>query len=434
MTATPTPTTTPAHLAHSSTAAQASQPPAPANPPSPDTQATVQVGWGDMQAAVQRGVLAPNQAHALWADWAAPGSPLRVGGQASGTGAVEAKGQEPDQLRGQQRGQMQDPIQGHSGAVTEAARFSFAHVLYYFGGMLAIGAMSLFMTYGWALLGPWGSALLGTAYFYGAWRVARHFGSRGLPVPAGNLATLAICLVPLVVWSVQKGLGLWPEGGSTEFVHYHQQINWRWLTLELATLAAAVVMLRQFRYPFMVMPVAVTLWYLSLDLCHMLMQPNGFDWQFTRDFSLVSGLFVCALAVWVDLRCRLATDPQDRQDFAFWLYLFGALMFWAGLSLRDSESELNKAMYCFINVVLVFWGAAINRRVFTVLGGMGVAIYLSYLAGKVFQDSLAFTFVLTLLGLSVVALGVWWQRNEVRIHARLAGWLPVALRPLADSR
>ena len=417
MTATPTPT----HLAHSSTVAQVAQPPAPANPPSPDTQATVQLGWGDMQAAVQRGVLAPNQAHALWADWAAPGSPLRVGGQASGTGTA-AKGQPP----GQQR--------GNSGAVTEAARFSFAHVLYYFGGMLAIGAMSLFMTYGWALLGPWGSALLGTAYFYGALRVARHFGSRGLPVPAGNLATLAICLVPLVVWSVQKGLGLWPEGGSNEFAHYHQQINWRWLTLELATLAAAVVMLRQFRYPFMVMPVAVTLWYLSLDLCHMLMQPNGFDWQFTRDFSLVSGLFVCALAVWVDLRCRLATAPQDRQDFAFWLYLFGALMFWSGLSLRESESEVNKAIYCLINVVLVFWGAAINRRVFTVLGGIGVAIYLSYLAGKVFQDSLAFTFVLTLLGLSVVALGVWWQRNEVHIHARLAGWLPVALRPLAESR
>lgn len=35
------------------------------------------------------------------------------------------------------------------------------------------------------------------------------------------------------------------------------------------------------------------------------MQTEGFDWQFTRDFSLVSGLFVCALAVWVDLRCRL---------------------------------------------------------------------------------------------------------------------------------
>lgn len=364
--------------------------------------------WNDVEAAVRKGAIHPAEAHALWAEWADPGNPRRV--------------------KGVQQAATPVPV-----AHTEAARFSFGHVLYYFGGMLAIGAMSLFMTYGWALLGAWGTAAIATAYFYGAWRVARHLHSRSLFVPAGILATLAICLVPLVVWSVQVGLGLWPEGGANGFGAYHRYINWRWLTLELATLAAAVAMLRAFRLPFMVMPVAVTLWYLSLDLCHLIMQTEGFDWDFTRDFSLVSGLFVCALAVWVDLRCRLATQAQDRQDFAFWLYLFGAIMFWAGLSLRDSDSEVSKAIYCLINVGLVFWGAAINRRVFTVLGGLGVAIYLGYLAARVFQDSLAFSFVLTLLGLGVVALGVWWQRHEDSIHQQLAAWLPAGLKPLAQA-
>ena len=368
----------------------------------------VRLHWSDIEAAVHKGAIHPAEAHALWAEWADPGNPRRVKGAQEVAAPV--------------------PV-----AHTEAARFSFGHVLYYFGGMLAIGAMSLFMTYGWALLGAWGSAAIATAYLFGAWRVARHLHSRSLFVPAGILATLAVCLVPLVVWSVQVGLGLWPEGGTSGFGAYHRYINWRWLTLEFATLAAAVVMLRAFRLPFMVMPVAVTLWYLSLDLCHLVMQTEGFDWQFTRDFSLVSGLFVCALAVWVDLRCRLATQAQDRQDFAFWLYLFGAVMFWAGLSLRHSDSEVSKAIYCLINGRLVFWGAAINRRVFTVLGGLGVAIYLGYLAARVFQDSLAFSFVLSLLGLGVVALGVWWQRHEARIHQRLAGWLPGALKPLAQA-
>lgn len=366
----------------------------------------VQLHWADMEAAVRQGAISQAHAQTLWADWAAPGSPRRVPGA-----PVSSVPAQP--------------------ASVEAARFSFAHVLYYFGGLLAIGAMSLFMTYGWALLGAWGSAAIAAAYLYGALRVASHLKSRRLMVPAGILATLAVCLVPLVVWSVQVGLGLWPQGGSDVFATYHKHINWRWLTLEFATLAAAVVMLRQYKLPFMVMPVAVTLWYISLDLCHLIMQTEGFDWQFTRDFSLVSGLFVCALAVWVDFRCRLATDAQDRQDFAFWLYLFGAVMFWAGLSLRHSDSEVSKAIYCLINLGLVFWGAAINRRVFTVLGGLGVAIYLGYLAGRVFQDSLAFTFVLSLLGLGVVALGVWWQRNEARLHERLARALPEALQPLA---
>ena len=131
------------------------------------------------------------------------------------------------------------------------------------------------------------------------------------------------------------------------------------------------------------------------------------------------------LAFWVDVRTR------HDQDYAFWLYLFGALMFWCGLSLRESDSELAKAGYAALNVALVFLGAAIGRRVFTVLGAIGVAVYLGYLSHRVFEDSLLFPFALTLLGLGVVALGIWWQRREARIHAALVQWLPGPLKPLA---
>ena len=367
----------------------------------------VQLHWLDIEAAVRRGAINPAEAHGLWAEWADPGNPRRVVRKSAPPAPVAN--------------------------VPQGARFTFSHVLYYFGGLLTIGAMSLFMTLAWAALGAWGSAVLAAGYLFAAWRVAVHLKDKELPIPAGILATLAVCLVPLVVWSVQVGLGWWPEGGSSQFGHYHQQINWRWLTLEFATLAAAVVMLRAIQLPFMVMPVAVTLWYLNMDLAHLMMQKEGFDWQFTRDVSLVFGLGTCALALWVDVRTRQATEDAARQDFAFWLYIFGAIMFWAGLSLRDSDNEWGKAVYGAINLVLVFWGAAIGRRVFTVLGGLGVAIYLGYLSHRVFQDSLAFTFALTLLGLGVVALGVWWQRREADIHAALAGWLPAPLRVLGES-
>lgn len=39
----------------------------------------VQLGWRDLEAAVERGAVAPQMAHALWAGWAAPASGLRVG-------------------------------------------------------------------------------------------------------------------------------------------------------------------------------------------------------------------------------------------------------------------------------------------------------------------------------------------------------------------
>ena len=344
----------------------------------------------ELHAAASDGLITAGQADALWQRWSASE------GQREAVPALHEAG----------------------------PAFGFTNVLYYFGGMVAIGAMSLFMTLGFERMGAGGLLAIGLAYLLICLKVADHFQVRGLPVPAGILATLAVVLVPLVVWCVQSLLGLWPPGGDMHFSAYHTHIDWRWLTLEFATLAAGAVMLWRYKLPFMVMPLAVTVWYMSMDVANALMQNEGFDWQFTRDVSLVFGIATCALAMWVDARSHRSVDADARQDFAFWLYLFGAIMFWGGLSLRESSNEWGKFAYCLINVVLIFGGAVIGRRVFTVLGALGVAGYLGYLAHRVFQDSLLFPFALTLLGLGFVWLGVWWQRHELAIHARLGRFTP----------
>lgn len=369
------------------------------NEPSSASVTRLCLGQYDLDQAAADGLITAQQAHMLWARWSAS---HRL------TGAA--------------------PVLADAG-LAAGPRFGFTNTLYYFGGMVAIGAMSLFMTLGWQAFGAWGLATISLAYLLACLAVADHLKIRHLPVPAGILATLAVVLVPLLVWCVQHGLGWWPPGGLSSYSAYHTHINWRWLTLEFATLAAGVVMLWRYRLPFMVMPIAVTLWYMNMDVAHALWTDNGhWDWKFIRDVSLVFGIATVFIALWVDARCRQAQEPEWRQDYAFWLYLFGTLMFWGGLSLRDSNSELGKAVYCLINLVLVFVGAAIGRRVFTVFGGLGVAIYLGYLSHKVFGDSLMFPFVLTLLGLGLVGLGIWWQRHEVRINSRISAWLPAGLR------
>jgi hypothetical protein len=360
-------------------------------PPMTNSSSTrITLTQDDLKVASSEGLITAGQADALWQRWSA-----------------------------HQWRHKTVPVSQEAGPA-----FGFTNVLYYFGGMVAIGAMSLFMTLGFERMGAGGLLAIGLAYLFACLKVADHFQARGLSVPSGVLATLAVVLVPLVVWCVQSLLGWWPPGGDTHFSAYHTHINWRWLTLEFATLAAGAVMLWRYKLPFMVMPLAVTVWYMSMDAANALMQSEGFDWQFTRDVSLVFGLATCALAMWVDVRSRRSVDADARQDFSFWLYLFGAIMFWAGLSLRDSSNEWGKFAYCMINVALIFGGAVIGRRVFTVLGALGVAGYLGYLAHRVFQDSLLFPFALTLLGLGFVWLGVWWQRHEGAIHARLIQFVP----------
>ena len=359
----------------------------------------------DLGDAAQAGIITTAQAQALWSHLAQAQSLPAVGaGPAARVHAAQA---------------------AHL-TVSPGPRFSFTHVLYYFGGLLAISAMSTFMTLAFSTLGDAGLLLIALAYMAGCLKVADHFKARGLQVPAGILATLAIIMVPLAVWALQRLLGFWPEGGSDRYADYTTRISWRWMTLEFATLGAAAVMLWRYRLPFMVMPVAVTIWYMSMDVANALMQNHGLDWQFSRDVSLVFGLGTCAMAMWVDVRTRMSRNPESRQDFAFWLYLFGAIMFWGGLSLRNSDSELAKLLYALLNVGLILGGAIINRRVFTVLGALGVAGYLGYLSYRVFANSILFPFALTLLGLGVIWLGVLWQRHEAAIQARLDRFTPAA--------
>jgi hypothetical protein len=304
--------------------------------------------------------------------------------------------------------------------------FNFTHILYYLGGMIAIGAMSLFMTLGWESFGGWGIFFIALAYAGAGVKLADYFLHRKqLLIPAGIVAVFVVVLTPLAVYGLQQGLGWWAEGHA--YRDYHVFIDWRWLMMEMATLAVGAVLLWRYRLPFLVMPVAVTLWYMSMDLAPFLFDAEV-GWEARKLVSLWFGLLMVLLAFWVDIRARF------EKDFAFWLYLFGVLAFWGGLSLMNSDSELGRFMYLCINVALIVVGAVLSRRVFAVFGGLGIASYLGYLAYRVFSDSLLFPFVLTVIGLAIIYLGILWQRHEAKFSAGLRASLPGALRELIEQR
>lgn len=310
----------------------------------------------------------------------------------------------------------------------EAPRFSFVHVLYYLGGMIAIGAMSLFMTLGWSALGGWGGCV--TAVFYAVLALAlTHWflERKGLRIPAGIMATLAVVMVPLAIFGAQQALGYW--GMEKPFRHYHQIIDGRWLMMEFGTLAVAAILLWRYRFPFMLMPVSVTLWYMSMDLGPLLVGGDWQNWEVRKLISLYFGLLFVGLAFWVDIRSR-----HSRRDYAFWLYLFGVVTFWGGLSSMHSGSEWGKLVYCLINVGMILAGAVLGRRVFAVFGGLGVAGYLGQVSYRLFRDSLLFPFALSAIGLAIIGLGVLWQRREAAWSSRLRAFLPKALRELLEAR
>lgn len=184
-------------------------------------------------------------------------------------------------------------------------------------------------------------------------------------------------------------------------------------------MGVAILALRWVRFPFLVAPIAFTLWYLSMDLTPLLFGKLEFAWHERLWVSLWFGLAMLLVA-WL-------IDRRTREDYAFWLYLFGLMAFWGGLSFMGSNNELSKLFYCLINVVLMGLSLLLQRRVFMVFGTLGVFSYIGYLAQSVFRGSPLFPVALTLLGLGLIWIGLQYQRHgacwEVALQARLPAWL-----------
>lgn len=306
-----------------------------------------------------------------------------------------------------------------------SARFSFTHVLYYLGGLVAIGAMTLFMNLGWETFG--GAGIVFISLFYAAVGLlfSHRFAAKNLIIPAGICATFVVSLTPLAIYGLQQWLGVWPD--DSVYRDYHRYIQWHWLYMELGTLAVGCAIAWKYKYPFLMMPIAVTLWYMSMDIAAML-TGGDYDWELRKLVSMYSGLLMIGLAFWIDIRSR------HSADYAFWIYIFGVMAFWGGLSLQHSDNELSKFLYFCINLLMIFTGVLIVRRVFVVFGAIGSCIYLGHLASTIFRDSWLFPISLTAIGLGIIYLGVLWQKHERDITTRAQRFLPRPLRELLASR
>lgn len=304
-------------------------------------------------------------------------------------------------------------------------RFDFTHVLYYLGGLLAIGAMTLFMNLGWESFGGWGMFFISLAYAGIGLKLTQIFQSKGYPVPAGICATFAVSLTPLAIYGLQQALGIWPDGST--YQEYHRYIKWQWLYMEFGTLIVGVIVVWRYKYPFLIMPIAVTLWYMSMDIALMIAGGRS-DYELRALVSMYFGLLIVLLAFWVDFRAK------GKADYAFWLYIFGVMAFWGGMTAQYSDSEIAKLIYFCINIFMIGFGVLITRRVFVIFGAIGSCFYLGHLAYDLFKDSWLFPIVLTAVGLFIIYLGVLWQKNEKRITEKSRNILPTRIKDFLDSK
>lgn len=291
-------------------------------------------------------------------------------------------------------------------------------VAYYFGAMLMISACAWFLGDKWNALGSHGVFITVLVYMGVALGVGLWLRMRGYSVGGGLLVTVAVCLVPLLTFTIEDMLGLWPAARPGEYSEFYPRIHGSWIVMEFATVGAAALALRFVPFGFLTAPMAWSFWFFSMDVAAWAL---GSD--LTRGqrcwISVAVGLLTMLVGYGLELTRRLEEDVPYSEDFAFWCYLFGLFAFWGGFTAMESGSEAGRILYCLLNVVLVLVGVWLRRATFLVFGVLGVHIYLGHLAYEVFKDSVLFPFALAVLGLSVILVTVFAQRYvRTRLRTR----------------
>jgi hypothetical protein len=303
--------------------------------------------------------------------------------------------------------------------------FQIAHLAYYAGALIVVSAMGWFMDNAWDVFG--GMGMFSIAVLYAICFVMagkRLWEKKGLQVAGGLLVVMAVCMTPLAILGLERVLGWLPQSYPG---NYRDGLEWAhggWIWIELATIASSCWALRFFKFPFLTAPLFFSLYVLSIDATPVVFGTAG-NWTDMRWMSLLFGLAMMVIAFFVDYVCR---KGGSKEDYAFWGYLFGTIVFWLGLTLLDSNNEWSKMLYCLINIVLLIGGVLVQRKVFLVCGAIGINGYIGHLAYRVFQHSIWFPFVLSFAGICIIYIGILYNRNQLKIEQFIRNKVPETIR------
>jgi hypothetical protein len=289
--------------------------------------------------------------------------------------------------------------------------------------------MGLFTTEAFNRMGGWALTTCGAVYAV-IFGIAGHYlwTAKNLRIPAGLLIAVAVSMVPMMVYGIQDALDLWKyaQGRPGDYQYFFPYVHGSWLYMEISLIAAALLAVYRYPFPFILLIVGIALWFMSMDLgLWFTRSPESYDDFATR--RLVSLWFGVAM-----IFCAWAVDVarRDGPDFPFWIHIFGAMAFWGGLTLHEGGTELEKSIYCLINVGLIGLGIFMDRRIYVVFGAVGIGTYLGHLAYEVFKDVIVFSFALSAIGLAILLLGLVLHRNYEKLANALDASLPRGLKRL----
>jgi hypothetical protein len=306
-------------------------------------------------------------------------------------------------------------------------KINFSNALFYFGGLLGIFAMSIFMVLAFTHIKAYGTLILSFIYFAGALKYSFYLHKNKQETPASVLATFALTNVPLFFFSMFYIV--WGDNFSIDhdYKDFFRVIDSWWLLIEVATISIGLWMLSKLKHSFLMMPIALCTWFLSMDIVDLIF--NTHFYEHMRISSLLVGSIMTIAGIYIDYRNK--TD----NDYSIWLYVFGLVPAWLNLVVHFDMSEIAKFFIFLTNIFLILFGVAIKRKIFIALGSIGSYLYVSRLAFDIFKDQwFLFSLFLIVTGFLLIQLGIYCKNNSKNIEKFLNPYLPTFMKIIAKRK
>src|SRR6476660_195480 len=233
------------------------------------------------------------------------------------------------------------------------APWSNASFLAYLGGLTILVAVLALLSIEAAENGAGG--LVGWSAFVLAILTVLAFLSKrnGRSVTAGLYALSAVAAFVVFFGALLQWFGWLPHANGGVFRGFRFWL----LVLELAAVVAAAVALRIFRFPLLVLVVALASWFFVTDLIS-----DGGDWS--AIVTIANGLALLAIAT--------ASDSGGSRVYGFWLHAVAGVTIGGGLLWFFHDGDFDWAVIGVVAVLYITLGDRLLRSSWVVLAAWGL--------------------------------------------------------------
>jgi hypothetical protein len=244
--------------------------------------------------------------------------------------------------------------------------------LLYAGGFVLLGAAVALLGFFSSHYGAFKYAVLSFVVFAGFAFVARSLRrDGGHPIAAGLFAFTSVTLFGAFLLALYSWFG-WLDFGTSAFAGF----NLARLSFVLFTLVAAIVALRLFRFPLLMLAIVQLTWFFFTDLIS-----GGGDWSAVVTFAI--GL---AFLFWARV-----VDGGPNRPYGMWLHVGAGLTIGGSLLWFLHHGHFEWALIAVAGVLYIKLADAFDRASWAILGSIGILAAATHFASSFSHASVSRT-------------------------------------------